>query len=183
MFNKKMKSVIKSAGMSMFACAALLSAGSAGAVTMLGQAPDPSLIVQAGGFEWVYAGPCAGLQPSCGVVQLHHGFEFATDDQWNASFSDLSALMAAFHTTSSPLCASAYFNTQYDHCDGGDVGLGYVWHSPLAPSLGQRNSTAAETFLVRAPAVSDVPEPGSLALIGLGLAGFAAARRRQAAKK
>ena len=31
-------------------------------------------------------------------------------------------------------------------------------------------------------AVAAVPEPGSLALLGLGVLGFAAARRRQAAK-
>jgi hypothetical protein len=174
-------------GMKTFVGAALLAfsagfSGAAGAVSLLGQAPDPSVIVQAGGYEWVYAGPCAGAEFSCGPVLLHHGFTFATDEQWNASFSSVAELMTAFkynRSTFTGLCAATYFNTVYDQCDFTDAAAGYIWHSPLAPTEEQRINPASETFLVRAmEAPADLPEPASIALIGLGLAGVAGARRK-----
>lgn len=160
------------------AIASVSFAGGAQAVSMLGQAPDASVIVNAGGFEWVYAGPCAGESPSCGVVQLHHGFVFANDAQWLASFANVAAVNTAF--TGPNKCAASYFNTVYDHCDFSDLSSGYIWHSPLAPDADHRNNLAAETFLVRASR-NDVPEPASIALLGLGLAGLAFARKSKKA--
>lgn len=164
---------------SLLSAAALFVAAQASAVSLLGQAPSAAEIYTAGnGLEWVYAGPCAGLQPSCGTVELHHGFNFATDDQWISSFGNLAGLIAAFdlNNYNGSKCASKEFNTVWDHCDAGDAVNGYVWHSPLTSS-DKASHPAAETFLVRAK----VPEASSVLLFGFGLfcLGFA---RRKAAK-
>jgi hypothetical protein len=175
------KPMIKLVSAALLAGAASMSS-SASAATMLLQAPDSSVIVQAGGYEWVYAGPCAGTAPSCGPVVLHHDFAFATDAQWTSSFASIGALLTAFQynpASGTGLCAASYFNTVYDQCDFRDAAAGYIWNSPLAPTVEQRTNPAGETFLVRAlDAPEEVPEPASLALFGLGLAGAALARRK-----
>lgn len=161
----------------------LLAPQDASASHLLGMEPPESLIVTRGDYQWVWAAPCAGQEPSCGVVSLHHDFSFATDENWLASFSSLSDLMTAFTDPGgNAICAAPYFSTNFDYCDYEDAQFGYVWHSPFAPTGYEREHFLGETFLVRQRTASgpiDVSEPAALAVAGLGLLGAAAARRRK----
>lgn len=131
--------------------------------------PPSSLIVSRGGLEWVWASPCAPQSPSCGTTPIdsHHGWVLPTAAQWTASFTDVTHdLYNAFNPASGQLCASAYFNSGYDHCDNVNVnGQGAnvaVWQAPFTDNPNP-NVDYAETFLVRGGAV---PEPSTWALLG-----------------
>lgn len=148
---------------------------SAQALSMLGQEPDPSVIVSAGGLEWVWAGPCAPTEPSCGVSQPHHGFDIATEADWLASFLSLADIIAAFtDDNGSNICAASYFNTAHDHCDLINLQEGAVTGLPVALGGTGINDWYYEAFYVR----GEVPEPESLALLALGLFGISALRKR-----
>ena len=170
---------------SFFARAAALLAltlGTAGAfaASNYGQTPPASVIVSAGGYEWVYASPCAGDGQGCdGALSFQDGFHLASAAEWNASFSSIGALVSAFTGSAGTICASAWFSPNYNHCDIGDAAGGYIWHSPLALDAYHATHGAAETFLVRNAAAA-VPEPASVGMMlaGLGLLGLR--RRRQA---
>ena len=154
--------------------------GNASALAMLGIEPPASLIVAGNdGSEWVWGAPCAPVDPSCGVVQLHHGFAIPSLAEWTAGWLDLAELVAAF--VDPELCASPFFSTAHDHCDGSDVVAGFVWGAPFANELfGGSVNAGSEAFLTRNDG-NPIPEPASMALFGIGLLGAAAARRgRQA---
>lgn len=145
------------------------------ALSQLGQAPDPSVIISAGGLEWVWAAPCSPSQPSCGEVQLHHGFEVASEQDWLSSFLSLADIIDAFtNDNGGTICASPYFSTAHDHCDLGDLQIGAVFNLPASFGGQFVGSSQLESFLVRA----EVPEPETLALLAFGLLGISALRKR-----
>ena len=134
-----------------------------------------NLIVNAGGMEWAWASPCAPSAPSCGAdLIMHDGWNIASAGDFASSFTGYTDLSAQFGAGT--ICASAYFNSGYSHCDDVNVLGGVVWNAPAAWG-GQPNDTYSETFVVRG-----VPEPETYALMlaGLALVGFVARRRQRA---
>ena len=143
--------------------------------------PPGSLLVFRGGLEWVWASPVApdGSFGASPVIDLHHGFGLPSVADWLASFTGLLDLYDAFNPPSGQLCGSPYFNSGLDHCDAGDILLGGVWGHPF-PTPDFRFDHGAETFLARAPD-GRVPEPGTLALLAIGLTALATTKRSRSA--
>ena len=155
------------------ACVAVLAVGA------LADVPS-NLTVTRGAYQWVWADPCAAQEPSCNPsgqdLTLTNGWTIPTDAEWLASFTDTADVYNAFNVTNGYLCASAYFDSGYTHCDAGDVQNGAIWHAP-AP-IGDpiySNDPRADSFLVR----SATPEPSSLLLFGSGMLGVVAVIRRK----
>ncbi|MRW85847.1 PEP-CTERM sorting domain-containing protein [Pseudoduganella sp. FT26W] len=146
------------------------------ALSELNSPIDPKVIVTVGDLQWVWSGPCAPVEPSCGTSMQRDNFTIPTAAQWLSSFADTATVVAAFTTTPfTGICASPWFNTALDHCDLMDLQMGSIWNAPSPIGTFETQNAGAEAFLVRV-----VPEPETYLMLvaGLGLVAAIARRKR-----
>lgn len=176
----------------MLASLAMLAGGLPNAQAAFVDAPvAANAFITEGGLQWAWAAPLPG--PGNGLdlsFQSAFGWRMPTLSELqiapdatdfiflgaNVPLGGADPLTGAnFEATNAALtgaaaCATPYFNTVYRHCDWQD-GQGQVFGPWAGPPGAQ---TFADQLVVRS-----VPEPGTLALLGLSLAGLALARRRK----
>jgi len=173
-----------------------MMAGSAEALPL--NVPVPSnAYIAIGGLDWAWAAPCGAVQ-SCGDIDLSFqstlGWHLPTPAEFavhpdaidfvfagaNVPLGGSDPVSGAFDGTSSApgdlACAAPYFSTTHLHCDYSD-GASSLWYNPALPG----GQGVPETLVVRGQQQASIPEPATLVLLGLGLAGMAFTRRRKTA--
>ncbi len=174
--------------------AGLLLTSSANAVIISNATPIPDANVlinfNSSGLDWVYAGPIGPDEWGPGNIEpasyrAAEGWRTATASEWAAHplWSDFIAPgnpggivspLNGYTNHANYLFASEYWS-DFSHVDMGDFAAGIVTDGVNNPSV---IGDVPETIYVR-NSRSAVPEPLSLAMVAIGLAGLGATRRRK----
>lgn len=153
------------------------------ALLHLGEEPPGNLIVESNGLEWVWASPCRhqsfGDTCTAGIVE-HHGFHLPEMQDYLQSFQDRVRFNLRFAPlifgTPITVCASAYFDKTFDHCNWDNLRQGFVGPNyPFGDTSRDNYLWYSETLLVRDVNWANniqLPAPSTLILLSVGVIGW-----------
>jgi hypothetical protein len=172
--------------------AGMLSGAANAAVIDSSPIPSNVIVVGNNGLEFVYGSVTSPDDPCCGIeVTLTQGFRLPTVAEVVGGFTNLTSLLTAFNLLddedANNIVAFQYFNNLdvSPFGDVGDVRAGFINNLDFGSAFYDysgsqfRTDHNADFFFVRSQ-IQGVPEPATLGLMGLGIAGLLLSRKKKA---